>query len=81
MDNDKRIERLRRQVHNVMPEEVKDALLGEGFELKRIRGSHWVYLHRLLERSLTIPYHRPLKTPYVRQALSAIEEVRRLENR
>lgn len=76
MDDDKRIARIRRQVHDVAPEELRDALFSAGFTLDGIHGSHWIYHHDRLPRNLSIPYRRPLRAAYVRMALKAIAEVR-----
>jgi len=72
---ERRIERLRRSQTDVSPERLRTALESVGFSLVGITGSHWRYAHPALSRRLTIPYRKPLKPVYVRDALKAIDEV------
>lgn len=72
---ERRIERLRRSQTDVSPEQLRTALESVGFTLEGITGSHWRYGHPALQRKLVIPYRRPLKPAYVRDALKAIDEV------
>jgi predicted RNA binding protein YcfA (HicA-like mRNA interferase family) len=41
------------------------------------RGSHHVLSHPDLTRNLTIPSHRPIKPPYIRQLVQMVEAVTR----
>ena len=63
------------------PEELRTALGWFGFTLESVQGSHWHYRHPARSGTLTIPYHRPVLRIYVRQALRAIDEVTRDDDR
>lgn len=75
MRGEKRLARIRRQVNDTDPEDLRLALEEAGFNLEATSASHWVYRHPRLARNLSIPYRRPLKPVYVRIALDAIAEV------
>ena len=75
MRRERRIERLRRSQTDVSPDQLRTALESVGFTLERIRGSHYRYSHPALARNLIIPYRKPLRPVYVRDALKAIDEV------
>ncbi|HEY5475088.1 MAG TPA: type II toxin-antitoxin system HicA family toxin [Tepidiformaceae bacterium] len=77
MKDTKRLERIRRSPTSVQPEELRKVLLSFGFEVRSIRGSHWVFVHPGFEFPLIVPYRRPLKPVYVRMALEAVDEVMR----
>lgn len=81
MRRERRIERLRRSQTDVSPEELRTALGWFGFTLESVQGSHWHYRHPARPGKLTIPYHRPVLRIYVRQALRAIDEVTRDDDR
>ncbi len=72
---ERRIERLRRSQTDVSPEQLRTALESVGFELVRAQGSHYHYRHPALPKLVSIPYRRPVKRAYVREALKAIDEV------
>lgn len=72
---ERRIERLRRSQTDVSPEQLRTALESVGFELVRILGSHYHFRHPAFPRLLSIPYRKPVKRAYVRDALRAIDEV------
>ena len=72
---DRQLARLRQAPNSVRPEELRAVLERYGFELRSVRGSHWIYKHPQLVRGLAVPYRRPLKPIYVAQALNAIDEV------
>ena len=69
------MERLRRSQTDVSPEQLRTALESVGFSVVGINGGHWRYSHPALSRKLVIPYRRPLKPVYVRDAPKAIDEV------
>ncbi len=75
MRRDRRIERLRRSQTDVSPEQLRSALEWAGFTLVRVKGSHYHYRHPALPELVSIPYRRPVRRVYVRQALRAIDEV------
>ena len=72
---ERRIERLRRSQTDVSPEQLRSALESVGFEVVRILGSHYHYRHPALPRLVSIPYRKPVRRAYVREALRAIDEV------
>ena len=72
---ERRIERLRRSQTDVSPEQLRTALESVGFELVRTQGSHVHYRHPAFPKLVSIPYRRPVKAAYVREALKAIDEV------
>ena len=72
---ERRIERLRRSQTDVSPEQLRTALESVGFELVRAQGSHYHYRHPAFARLVSIPYRRPVKRAYVREALKAMDEV------
>ncbi len=74
---ERRIERLRRSQTDVSPEALRTALESAGFTLVHVRGSHWRYRHPRREDAVVVPYRRPVKQVYVRDALKAIDEVMR----
>jgi predicted RNA binding protein YcfA (HicA-like mRNA interferase family) len=73
--SERRLAKIRRQVNDTTPEELRAALEDAGFTLEATSASHWIYRHPLIPRNLSIPYRRPLKPVYVRLAIEAIEEV------
>ncbi|NPV28965.1 MAG: type II toxin-antitoxin system HicA family toxin [Firmicutes bacterium] len=77
-----RFEKLYAKIAN-NPEDVKfeelDRLLRRyGFERRQPRkgSSHYSYHHPKLPDILTIPYARPIKAVYIKQALAAIEKLK-----
>lgn len=52
-----------------------------GFTLDRIVGSHHVFRAEIGERvwKLVIPFQRPIKTIYVKQALHAVDEISQMD--
>lgn len=73
----KRLARLRQNPKNVSFEELKQVLIDYGFEHIRTAGSHHTFIAIVDDRDwrLTIPFNRPVKTPYVRAALEAIDAI------
>ncbi|MFZ5641427.1 MAG: type II toxin-antitoxin system HicA family toxin [Bacillota bacterium] len=49
-----------------------------GFECRQPNkgSSHYIYYHQELSEILTIPYARPIKAIYVKQAIKAIEKLK-----
>ena len=72
---ERRIERLRRSQTDVSPEQLRTALESVGFELVRTQGSHYHYRHPARPGLISVPFRRPIKRAYVREALEAIDEV------
>lgn len=40
------------------PDEIIRILIQNGFELKRIRGSHRIYYNSIKQRRVVVPYHK-----------------------
>jgi predicted RNA binding protein YcfA (HicA-like mRNA interferase family) len=74
----KRLERLRQNPRDVSFEELRQVLVAEGFELDHATGSHHVFRAEAGKEILTVvvPFSRPVKTVYVKQALEAIDKLR-----
>jgi len=63
------------QVSNVDFRDLANLLSSLGFELDRTRGSHQLYVHRVVRCRLNLQPHRSQAKPYqVRQLLALIEE-------
>ena len=73
----KRLQRLRQNPKDVSFEALEQVLSDYGFEHIRTSGSHHTFIAVIGERNwrLTIPFRRPVKFPYVRAALAAIDEI------
>ncbi|MEP7292629.1 MAG: type II toxin-antitoxin system HicA family toxin [Chloroflexota bacterium] len=78
---DKRLQKLRNNPQNVSLEELRQILEDHGFWLDRIVGSHHVFRAEVGEQTwkVVIPFHKPVKIVYVKQALAAIDEINLLD--
>lgn len=78
---EKRLQRIRQNPKNVSLEDLRQILEDHGFWLERIAGSHHIFQMEIGEQAwtVTIPFNRPVKIVYVKQALTAIDEIRTLE--
>ncbi len=78
---DKRLEKLRQNPKNVSLDEFRKVLEDHGFYLDRIVGSHHIFRAETGNRvwKVVVPYHKPIKIIYVRQALEAIDEIGQLD--
>jgi predicted RNA binding protein YcfA (HicA-like mRNA interferase family) len=78
---DKRLHRLQQNPKNVSLDELRQVLEDHGFWLDRVVGSHYIFRAEHGERvwKLTIPYNKPIKIIYVKQALVAIDEIDQLD--
>lgn len=74
----KRLQKLRQNPNNVSLEELRRILESEGFMLDHVRGSHYVFRAVAGGQVLrvVVPFARPIKPVYVRQALAAIDTLR-----
>jgi predicted RNA binding protein YcfA (HicA-like mRNA interferase family) len=54
-------------------DDVDNLLRWCGFELRRVKGSHHIYKREGYAQIVTVPYHKPLKTTYVKKALELFE--------
>lgn len=73
----KRLERLRQNPKNVTFEDLRTVLEDYGFTLERSSGSHHSFKVKLGDEYilLVIPYRRPIKPNYVKDALAIIDEI------
>jgi predicted RNA binding protein YcfA (HicA-like mRNA interferase family) len=57
--------------------ELRSLLEAYGFELARIKGSHYSFTIRVgdHEQLLVVPFRHPLHTVYVKKALALIEQI------
>jgi predicted RNA binding protein YcfA (HicA-like mRNA interferase family) len=74
---EKRLQRLRRNPKNLSFDDLKQVLEDYGFQHIRTAGSHHTFVAIIGERNwrLTIPLQHPIKSPYIRQTLQAIDEI------
>lgn len=72
---DKRLRRLYDAPSNISADDLSWILGALGFEDRGGKGSHRVFKHPELRKSITIPNQNPLKVAYVVQARKLIEEV------
>ena len=73
---DKRLEKIRHNPKNVSFEELQTILLSFGFKLDRVAGSHHIFVLEVDDNDkkvLTVPFRRPLKPIYVKQAIHLID--------
>ena len=72
---DKRLQRLYDAPNNISADDLAWILGALGFDDRGGKGSHRVFKHPELRKSITIPGQNPLKVTYVVQARKLIEEV------
>ncbi|MDX2075533.1 MAG: type II toxin-antitoxin system HicA family toxin [bacterium] len=74
---DKRLKKLRQNPKDVSFDEIKQILEDFGFIHVRTSGSHHTFIAIIGEKNwrLTMPFHRPIKIPYIKQAIEAIDEI------
>jgi predicted RNA binding protein YcfA (HicA-like mRNA interferase family) len=72
---EKRLQKMRQNPKNVSFDELRSVLEDFGFELVRTSGSHHSFSIIIdgEPRLLVIPYRRPVKVVYVREALKLID--------
>ncbi|MBC8098548.1 MAG: type II toxin-antitoxin system HicA family toxin [Armatimonadetes bacterium] len=77
----KRIEKLRNNPQNVSFEALRQVLEAAGFELDHATGSHHIFRQKIDELVLrvNIPFARPVKSRYVKQALQAIDQAQQAQ--
>lgn len=73
----KRLERMKNNPRNVSFAELRSILEDYGFEMARSSGSHFTFKVMIDEKwiSLAIPFARPIKHNYVKEAIRLIEEI------
>ena len=77
---DKMLERIMKTptVKDIMPNELQVFLEHFGFQLKRVRGDHFIYQDPTSEKTfmLNIPMHKPVKPAYIDQIRETILEIK-----
>ncbi len=78
---DERPQRLRQNPRNVSLDELRQVLEDYGFWLDRIVGSHHIFRAEVGGQvwKVVIPFNKPIKIIYVKQALQAIDEINQLD--
>ena len=73
---DKRLQKIRDNPKNVSFDDLQTVMLSFGFILDPVTGSHHTfYLEKDDEKKIIpIPFRRPVKPVYVRQAIQLIEQ-------
>jgi predicted RNA binding protein YcfA (HicA-like mRNA interferase family) len=85
MNDRKRRQKRRRKIaqspNNIRFGELRALLEDYGFDLKRTKGSHHSFIGYVGDEkvSVVIPYHRPLKSVYVKRVLKLIDEIEQLD--
>lgn len=76
----KRLERIRRNPKSVSFEDLQQVLVDYGFTLERSSGSHHIFKFEIEGEIATIiiPFARPVKAAYVKDALKVIDEIEKL---
>lgn len=78
MSKEKELQKIKRGPNSVTPERLESLLKKYGFMWKQ-GASHSITSHALLEESLPIPRHKPIKPVYVKKVIKMIERVIELE--
>jgi predicted RNA binding protein YcfA (HicA-like mRNA interferase family) len=78
---EKRLKKLRQNPKNISFDDLKQVLEDYGFILDRVVGSHHIFRAVHGERSwrLTIPMKHPIKSIYVKQSITAIDEIQSMQ--
>ena len=71
---DKLLKSIENNPKNVNFNDVKKLLEWFGFELANVTGSHHKF--KCGDRSIVVPYHKPIKEIYVKQILELIKDDR-----
>jgi predicted RNA binding protein YcfA (HicA-like mRNA interferase family) len=73
----KRLQRLRQNPSNVSLEKLRQVLDDYGFEYQHTAGSHYTFSVTIagIVKVLVVPFRRPIKSIYVKQALALIDRV------
>jgi predicted RNA binding protein YcfA (HicA-like mRNA interferase family) len=70
-------QRIAQNPKNVSMRELRALLEAYGFELDRVKGSHYSFIMKLAGREmlLVVPFRHPLHSVYVKKALALIEQI------
>jgi len=73
----KRLERLRQNPKNVSLDELQQVLEDYGFVFRQAVGSHYTFSVVIggTNKVLVVPFHRPVKSIYIKRALVLIDQV------
>jgi predicted RNA binding protein YcfA (HicA-like mRNA interferase family) len=73
----KRLERLRQNPKNVSFDQLRQVLEDFGFILRRSSGSHFSFSVEIKGETtlFVVPYNKPIKAKYVKDALELIDEL------
>ncbi len=79
---EKRLQKLRQNPQNVSMDELEQVLNDYGIYRDHATGSHHIFRYNLngKRNALSIPYARPIKSKYVKDAIDIIDQVREEEN-
>jgi predicted RNA binding protein YcfA (HicA-like mRNA interferase family) len=70
-------QRIEQNPKNVSMRELRALLEAYGFELDRVKGSHYSFIIEVggREMLLVVPFRHPLHSVYVKKALALIEQI------
>ena len=73
----KRLERIRQNPTNVSFDDLQLVLRAYGFRYRQASGSHYTFSYVLDGRTrvFVVPFRRPLKSIYVKQAIKLIDQI------
>jgi predicted RNA binding protein YcfA (HicA-like mRNA interferase family) len=73
----KRLEHIRQNPNNVSLTDLRTVLEDYGFEYKKTVGSHYTFTYELdgETRLFVVPFRRPVKPIYIKQALKIIDQI------
>ena len=73
----KRLERIRQNPNNVSLADLQRVLEDYGFEYRKTVGSHYTFTYVINDetRLFVVPFKRPIKPIYVKQALRIIDQI------
>ncbi len=73
----KRLERIRQNPNNVSLADLRTVLEDYGFEYKKTVGSHYTFTYEFggETRLFVVPFRRPVKPIYIKQALRIIDQI------
>lgn len=74
---EKRLERIRQNPNSVSLDDLRRVLEDFGFEHRNTSGSHFTFSYTIGSETklFTVPFNRPIKPIYVKQALKLIDRM------
>lgn len=75
---EKRLQKVRQNPKNVSIDELEQLLNDYGIQRDHTTGSHYIFRYTLDGQNvrLTIPYRKPIKVIYIKEAIAAIDRIR-----